>query len=317
MHPAFSVIFFTVISGAGYGLMMLVGGALMLRPDALTRTEAIVALLLGGAFTVAGLFSSLLHLGQPTRAWRAFSQWRTSWLSREGVAAVITFVPLLAVTMLSWRGVQTDALRLCGLLLVLFAVATLYCTSGIYTSLKTIAAWHNRYVWPGYLLLGGASGAVWLLAIDAFGGGAVLRVWLVAATVLLAVAAAALKFAYWRFIDAPYAGPTIESATGLGGFGSVRSVEAPHTEENYLTNEMGFRLARKHARRLRAIAVFLIVAAPVLFAVIAMVELSSALVAIAALTSALCVLLGTFVERWLFFAEARHVVMLYYSSDRV
>src|SRR6185312_7310029 len=167
MNPAFSVIFFTVISGAGYGLMILAGGAQALAPEALTRTEALAALLLGGVFAAAGLCSSLLHLGQPTRAWRAFSQWRTSWLSREGVASMITFVPLLATLILSWRGTQTDALRISGALLALCAVATLYCTSGIYTSLKTIAAWHNGYVWPGYLLLGGASGAAWMSVIDA------------------------------------------------------------------------------------------------------------------------------------------------------
>ena len=41
----------------------------------------------------AGLLSSAGHLGRPERAWRAFSQWRSSWLSREGVASVATFVP--------------------------------------------------------------------------------------------------------------------------------------------------------------------------------------------------------------------------------
>jgi len=316
MNPAFSVIFFTVISGAGYGLMILAGGAQALAPEALTRTEALAALLLGGVFAAAGLCSSLLHLGQPTRAWRAFSQWRTSWLSREGVASMITFVPLLATLILSWRGTQTDALRISGALLALCAVATLYCTSGIYTSLKTIAAWHNGYVWPGYLLLGGASGAAWMSVIDALGGGGGPRAWLAAQTALLALAAMALKVFYWRFIDAPAVQPSIESATGLGRFGSVRSVEAPHTEENYLTNEMGFRIARKHARRLRTIASLLIGAAPLVFAALVASMPWPVLVAIAATASAACVLLGTFVERWLFFAEARHVVMLYYSRER-
>jgi hypothetical protein len=40
-----------------------------------------------------GLLSSTFHLGHPERAWRAFSQWRSSWLSREGVAAVATYLP--------------------------------------------------------------------------------------------------------------------------------------------------------------------------------------------------------------------------------
>ena len=316
MNPAFSVIFFTVVSGAGYGLMVLVGVALAFRPESIGRTEALLALMLGGVFAAAGLLSSMLHLGQPLRAWRAFSQWRSSWLSREGIASLAAFAPLLAAVGFLWQDVRADSLRVCAAMLVLLALATLYCTSGIYTSLKTIRTWHNAYVLPGYLLLGGVTGAACLCAIDALIGGGALNLSMAAVAAVLALAAVALKFAYWRFIDVPSAAPTIESATGLGRFGSVRSVEAPHTEENYLTNEMGFRLARKHARRLRAIALCLIVAAPVLLALVAMSRSSSALVTIAALTSASCVLLGTFVERWLFFAEARHVVMLYYASDR-
>jgi len=316
MHPAFSVIFFTVVSGAGYGLMIVVGALLAFRPELMGRGEALFALLLAGVFAAAGLLSSMLHLGQPLRAWRAFSQWRSSWLSREGVASLAAFAPLLAALGLLWSGAHDTALRACAALLVLLALATLYCTSGIYTSLKTIRAWHNGYVLPGYLLLGGVTGAACLSVIHALTGSATLRLPGAVLVAVLALAAAVLKFAYWRFVDAPHAGPTIESATGLGRFGAVRSVEAPHTEENYLTNEMGFRLARKHARRLRAIALCLIAVAPVLFALFAAFGSSPSLVVLAALASASCVLLGTFVERWLFFAEARHLVMLYYASER-
>jgi DMSO reductase anchor subunit len=38
--------------------------------------------------------------------------------------------------------------------------------------------------------------------------------------------------------------------------------------------------------------------------------------AILAYIAALSVTAGLFVERWLFFAEARHVVMLYYGGTR-
>jgi hypothetical protein len=48
---------------------------------------------MGGLLVSLGLLSSTFHLGHPERAWRAFSQWRSSWLSREGVAAVATYLP--------------------------------------------------------------------------------------------------------------------------------------------------------------------------------------------------------------------------------
>jgi DMSO reductase anchor subunit len=92
----------------------------------------------------------------------------------------------------------------------------------------------------------------------------------------------------------------------------VRSVEAPHTEENYLTREMGFVLARKHSSRLRGIALVLFGGAPIAFAIVALLWPAPGC-ACFALAS---VIAGSFVERWLFFAEARHVVMLYYAAAR-
>src|SRR5690606_25645575 len=90
MHPALSVIFFTTLSGAGYGLLAWLGLSLFMlhtRADLMPMLQPLYlwGLLAGLALSAAGLLSSLAHLGRPARAWRALSQWRTSWLSREGV----------------------------------------------------------------------------------------------------------------------------------------------------------------------------------------------------------------------------------------
>ena len=95
MKPAPSIVFFTVASGAGYGLLFWLG---LLRPIGLLPSApafALVCLALALLLITAGLISSTLHLGNPGRAWRAFSQWRSSWLSREGVVAVLTYIPAL------------------------------------------------------------------------------------------------------------------------------------------------------------------------------------------------------------------------------
>ena len=93
MHPAFSVVFFTTATGAGYGLLALLGvlGGLGFIPADFWLGLIGMGLALG--LIAAGLLSSTGHLGRPERAWRAFSQWRSSWLSREGVASVATFIP--------------------------------------------------------------------------------------------------------------------------------------------------------------------------------------------------------------------------------
>jgi len=131
---------------------------------------------------------------------------------------------------------------------------------------------------------------------------------------VLALASALFKFTYWRHIDAVPRASSPESATELGRFGAVRSVEAPHTEENYLTREMGFALARKHARRLRQICLMLIGALPPLLALLACLSQTHVIHTLCASLAVLCVTLGLFVERCLFFAEAKHVVMLYYGD---
>jgi len=318
MHPAFSVIFFTVISGCGYGLLFLLGLSLAANPQMFVRNEALLMLATGAVFSAAGLTSSLLHLGQPQRAWRALSQWRSSWLSREGVAAILSFAPVLALGAVVWRGDSGALVRVAAAALAVMAVVTVCCTAKIYTSLKTIRAWHNGLALPGYLsfgLLGGAA-MLWMLLAASGSDDALVRASLPVIVAIFAAACAVLKREYWRFVDTAPTGSTAESATGLGRFGTVRGVEAPHTEENYLTREMGFVLARKHAARLRVIALVLFALLPVAFAVLAMVMQSMALVMACAIAAALCVIAGTFVERWLFFAEAKHVVMLYYAGAR-
>ena len=119
----------------------------------------------------AGLFSSVAHLGQPTRAWRAFSQWRSSWLSREGVVASACFLPAL---LLGWMALQlepgtsmaaTPAVRVLGGVLLLLALATIACTAMIYASLKPIPAWSHPLVLPVYLVFALFSGVYFSIAI--------------------------------------------------------------------------------------------------------------------------------------------------------
>ena len=96
MHPAYSIIFFTTASGAGYGMLALLGLLTVSGALPAERWLGLAGFILGLGLVTFGLLSSTFHLGHPERAWRAFSQWRSSWLSREGVLAVATYVPVLA-----------------------------------------------------------------------------------------------------------------------------------------------------------------------------------------------------------------------------
>jgi DMSO reductase anchor subunit len=133
---------------------------------------------------------------------------------------------------------------------------------------------------------------------------------------LLLVAAAGAKWLYWRRIDAAPRNWTAESATGLGSFGRVRPLDPPHTQANFVMREMGYAVARKHAKSLRAVALAAGFLAPALL--LALAGLLPAIPAmLATLLATAGVTVGVVTERWLFFAEAQHVVTLYYGAERV
>ena len=315
MHPAFSVIFFTTVSGAGYGLLALMSLLAALGRLPADRWFGLAGLGLALTAVAVGLLSSTFHLGHPERAWRALSQWRSSWLSREGLIACVTFVPsgLFAV---GWvlLGTHDGVWAAFGLATFLLSLATIACTSMIYASLKPIPHWSNGWTLPAYLTLGLMTGALWLGALaGAFGLGDRLFIWIALGLILLA---AVVKLAYWRNIDHAQPRSTAESATGLGSLGKVRLLEAPHSGENYLLREMGFRIARKHAIKLRRIAILLAFLLPLLSTLLLLV-LPPAMDIALAFPAAISAMAGVFVERWLFFAQARHAVTLYYGASEV
>jgi DMSO reductase anchor subunit len=310
MHPALSVIIFTTTSGAGYGLLVWYGLMSAFVPG--ERIVALIVLPLALVLVTAGLLSSTFHLGRPERAWRALSQWRTSWLSREGICSFLTYIPagLLTLAWIASPAPRSLAVTL-GLVTACASLVTIYCTAMIYASLKTVHQWYNPYVVPNYLALGLYCGGLLLAAVLHLIGRGLLSVDLV--TVIAGLVALVGKLSYWRFIATTRHPSTPESATGLGQFGKVSLFEAPHTEENYLMREMGFTIARKHAEKLRRLSLVALFAAPFFLVMIAMV--AGGLVATAAMWIAvLLAALGVFVERWLFFAEARHVVTLFYGA---
>ena len=311
MHPAPSIIAFTTLSGAGYGLLFILalGSALGLVPAWPGLGLAGMALALG--LISAGLLASTLHLGHPERAWRAVSQWRSSWLSREGVASLLTYVPAV-IFAIGWVFLEDTGglFAFCALLAALGAAVTVYCTGMIYASLKPVRAWRHPLVPWLYVIFALISGA--LLGHAVLAGFGVERVWIGLTAVLAALAGFGLKVLYWRDIDRATPESTPETATGLGSLGRVSQLEPPHTQTNYLLDEMGYRIARRHARKLRQLCLGLGLLGGVVLTALALVA-SGALATLLASLAVLCGLAAVAIERWLFFAEARHTVTLYYG----
>jgi DMSO reductase anchor subunit len=324
MHPAFSVIFFTTLSGAGYGLWCW--SALAALSATVRPAPLLVALGVGAVLVAAGLLSSLAHLGQAQRAWRALSQWRSSWLSRDGVAALLCFVPAIGLGVwlwLVWREPTAANVTNAGLMkfafvtpllaltLLLGSLITVACTAMIYVSLVPVPAWRHRLVLPVYLLFavlcgGLLLGAIAPQALDPFEGLAPLS------GIALALALSVAKWRYWRAIDAAPPPAALGAAIGMPER-EVSVFERPHTEANYLTREMGFVLARRHGRRLRRLALALFGPAVIVLLLPTLLLVHGGAQVFYALAAA-SALLGAVLERWLFFAQARHVVSVYYEA---
>ena len=311
MHPAPSIIAFTTASGAGYGLLFLLGVTAPAGLIPASRALGTSALGLALGLITLGLCASLLHLGHPERAWRAVSQWRSSWLSREGAMALLTYPPALAFAA-GWVVRETTGgwVAVSGLLAAVGAALTVYCTSMIYASLQPIREWRQPLVPAVYLAFALMTGALLLHVLLLLFGAA--RGWAAALALLATALAFGLKGRYWAAIDRAEPGPTPESATGVGALGKVRLLEPPHTETNYLLREMGFRVARRHAAKLRWYACLFGGAGAMLLSLLALLS-SAAPATLLALLAAVAGIAGVLIERWLFFAEATHTVTLYYD----
>jgi DMSO reductase anchor subunit len=314
MHPAYSVIIFTTASGAGYGLLVWLAVSALGGAARANGTFGLLAFVIALGLVTVGLLSSTLHLGRPERAWRAISQWRSSWLSREGVAALATFVPsgLLAIVWVFGDGQPDDLVKLLALMTIAGAVATVWCTGMIYQSLTTIRAWHRPSVAPIYLVLSLASGLVLYHALVLLRGDAPWPTGL-GAVALVAIAALA-KALYWRGLDTDEKPLTPGDATGLGSLGQVRPLDPPHTLPNFVMREMGYAVARRHAQKLRAIALLAGCLLPALAILVSLI-VAPPLAFSAALLAVLAMGFGLVTERWLFFAEAQHIVTLYYGAE--
>jgi DMSO reductase anchor subunit len=260
----------------------------------MTGMFAFVFFFVAYALAVGGLLSATFHLGNPKNSLKAFSQWRTSWLSREGCCAIAALM-IMGLYAIGAIFFETHWVAI-GIIGAILSIVTVFTTSMIYAQLKTVPRWNH---WSTPILFVSLS----------ISGGALMTGQVTVAMYGFVVVGLIQIFA-WFSSDGRFArsGSTIETATGLGHIGKVRMFEPPHTGTNYLLKEMVYVIGRKHATKLRLLAIVLMVVIPV-----AMIGMG-AQHGIKAIIAVLSHVIGVFASRWLFFAEAEHVVGLYYGK---
>ena len=308
MHPAFSVLIFTVTSGAGYSLLAwLEAGQLLGFTQAYIVSQQLIIGVMAMLLVSIGLVSSTMHLTNPKNAWRSFSRFRTSWLSLEAVFAVLLYpVAGLYAAVIFWQWSSLSVLA--GLSMVL-ALATLFTTSMIYASLKTIRQWHTPMVpalFMAYALIGG--GLLFLAVSGYFGA---LNQQLLAVVIGFIIITLAFKLVYFFWQGKPQ-GATIQTATSFSQ-ANVSLLDAGHSAPTFLNREFGYPVAADQLLRLRIAMTLVAFILPLglvywVFGGTARVELLA--------LAWIVMMAGLLLERWLFFAEARHVVRLYQGDQR-
>lgn len=289
MHPAPSVIIFTSLTGLGFGLLVFLGLGL---PDT-SGVVAFVFFAIAYLLAIGGLISSTFHLGRPERAIKAFLQWRSSWLSREAWLAVAS---LLVMAIYGAGLVFLDTRwGVLGVIGSALSLATVFSTAMIYAQLKTVPRWNTALTPLLFITLALTGGAILSGSVDT--------------ALLMLISAGIVQIAYWINGDQALArsGTSMASATGLAAMGTVKAFEPPHTGTNYLLREFVHIVGRKHAAKLRVIALILMIGTPTLF-------LSLPFNHWLALGAVATHIAGVFTSRWLFFAQAEHVVGLYYGK---
>jgi DMSO reductase anchor subunit len=311
MHPAFSVIFFTTTSGAGYGLLVFLALLGIVNTESLANQEIAqvfaISGLIGLGLVALGLMSSSFHLANKKNAWRAFFRFKSSWLAREAVFAVLSF-PITLAFIASFYFMDNALLtQILGGLTILLAIITVYSTGMIYGCLKTIRAWNTPLVPFNYIVLGLLTGILALMGVLNYNeiGSAVLEI---ALMIVLAIGLIA-KLVYFAYIGEP-SPLTVKNATNLPGK-TVRLLDTGESASNanFLMREFGYQVGPMTIKTLRVLAIIM------MFFVPGVVFFSTSLTATGLITVAVIAYFGTMAERWLFFAEAKHVVNLFYGRS--
>jgi DMSO reductase anchor subunit len=309
MNPALSVVFFTVLAGLGQGLAVSLAAAVLtglLAPASSFLGWGLAAAIL---LLAAGLLSSFLHLGRPERAWRAAAMWRTSWLSRE-VIALPAFIGLLVLWWLALRAGDWPAALGPWLAAATIAMALVLwlCTAMIYACIRFIQEWAHPLTVVNYALIGLSSGLVLACCLAAAMGESRLLQALGPFALAATLIAGAARFASFERNAHLRPASTLQSATGIRAR-TLTQLSMGMSAGSFNTREFFHGVADASLRHLRLAALLGAFVLPAGLMVLGLLTASP----VPWLAALALQVPGLLVERWVFFAQARHPQNLYYQ----
>jgi sulfite dehydrogenase (quinone) subunit SoeC len=307
VRPALSIVLFTTIAGAAQGVAVVLAVA-TLAGSAPVRVMPLM-LWAATAMLVAALIASFFHLGHPMRAWRTVLMWRTSWMSRE-VIVLPAFIGLVGGWALLSSIITLDVAtsQVLAWLVIAGALLLWYCTAMIYACIRFIQEWAHPLTIVNYLMLGLASGVVTAGALAVLAGerefARALVGWAVAATAV----AWFTRILSLRRNSRLKLKSTVQSATGIRS-GRVVQKSMGMTGGSFNTREFFHGASLQAFRAAKVGFQVLAFGIPMLLLAWAVAGNSGMAWLLAFGSQAL----GLLVERWFFFAQARHPQNIYYQ----
>ena len=321
MHPAFSVIFLTTAIGVGQGLFLAVySGQTYSAVNLLPTQESsfyITGAFLALGLLLVGLIASFFHLGHPERAWRAASQWRTSWLSREVIFLPIVMGLVFLYGLLHWLGWSPDLFgnQLPGQATLLiggltsFMVFVLYiCTGMIYASIKFLQEWASSLTVINYLLFGAASGFTFAACLAAYQAPGLTGFYAVWAIILTTTVLITRIMSLYRNANIKHKS-TIQSAIGVRHNAMVQK-SMGMMGGSYNTREYFHGKTALFLKSVKYIFLLLVFPIPLILLWVGMNNESALVLGLAFVVQ----YVGLLFERWFFFAQANHPQNLYYQT---
>jgi phenylacetyl-CoA:acceptor oxidoreductase subunit 2 len=200
--------------GAGSGLLMVTALA------AVKGGAAAALLLLGIALVGLGLACVWAELGRPLRALHVFFNRRTSWMTREAIAATLLLPVAVVAAVAAWGGV--DGLQWAAAAL---ALAFIYAQSRMLQGARGIVAWREPRVVALLLAtsLAEGGGLLWLTQ-PWHGQGSPMAAWLFG---VLLLARAIVWLGYRRRLDGHAAPRALRALDGAGRVLLIGGTAAP------------------------------------------------------------------------------------------
>jgi len=323
MHPAFSVIFLTTLIGVGQGLFLALftgqsyGAAQLISAQdgaSFYGVGSFIALL----FLLAGLISSVFHLGHPERAWRSATQWRTSWLSREVIALplVMFFVFLYglmhymgwdAVIYSTETGVVFNLSLLIGALGSLAVFILFLCTAMIYAAIKFLQEWSSPLTLVNYLLLGTASGFTLATAFAMYTAPDLMRFYGIWAIIITIMAFVARSASLIRNARIKYKS-SVQTAIGVR-HNNIQQKAQGAMGGSYNTREYFHGRTAFFLKSIKWFFMLMVFPLPILLLSVGIDSADAETLLVAFFIQ----YAGLIAERWFFFAQANHPQNIYYQ----